>query len=192
MLETTGGVSKLTNISVNPGITICNTNTKSTITDNFKARYLNFMVINYKKEYLNTNVYTRSIHKKGYNLLEKMRDIFEAKILCDNCDVKMLSTTIEKSGFRLRAVQCPNCNEKIIHPEDLNNFNHYSDLKRKVYKVKLRVVGNSHTVSIPKEIVDFIHESRMMSKKMDEVVKLCFEDFGRLSLIFNEESKKWH
>ena len=121
-----------------------------------------------------------------------MKDIFDANILCGICVVKMVPIILEKSGFRLRAVRCERCGEKIIHPEDLNNYNHYNTLKSKVYKVKLRIVGNSHAISIPKEIIDFIHENNKMSKKIDEIVKLCFEDFGRLSLIFkDEESKKW-
>jgi len=124
--------------------------------------------------------------------ISKMKDIFDAKIMCKSCNAEMHPIAIEKSGFHLRAIQCPDCQEKIIHPEDLNNFNHYNNLKSKIYKVKLRVVGNSHTISIPKEIVDFIHESNKISNKMNEIVKLCFEDFGRLSLIFQEgEKRKW-
>jgi hypothetical protein len=52
----------------------------------------------------------------------------------------------------------------------------------------LRVVGNSHAVSIPKEIVDFINDMhRGMSRQMDDMVKLCFEDFGKLSLSFIDQ-----
>jgi hypothetical protein len=48
-------------------------------------------------------------------------------------------------------------------------------------------VGNSYAVSIPKEIVSFMNEQK---KIMDEMVKLCFEDFGRLSLNFEELKDK--
>ena len=53
----------------------------------------------------------------------------------------------------------------------------------------MRLVGNSYAVSIPKEIVSFIREQE---KIMDNMVRLCFEDFGRLSLNFgnNEEEKE--
>ncbi len=123
-----------------------------------------------------------------------MKDIFDAKISCKTCDMEMQPIIIEKSGCKLRAMNCPNCQEKIIHPQDLNSFNHYNSLKSKTYIVKLRMVGNSHAVSIPKEIFDFINANNKMNSKINEMVKLCFEDFGRLSLIFNQErglKKKW-
>jgi len=123
-----------------------------------------------------------------------MRDIFDAKISCKNCNVEMKPIIAERSGFRLRAVKCPKCDEKIVHPSDLQNFQHYNDLKRKTYSVKLRVVGNSHAVSIPKEVVDFInHMNRNMNRHMNDMVKLCFEDYGKLSLNFinPERKKKW-
>jgi len=114
-----------------------------------------------------------------------MKDIFDAKILCKNCNSLMKPLKVEKGGFSLRAVQCGKCKDKIIHPVDMDNYNRYSDLKSKTYRVKLRVVGNSHAVSIPKEIVDFINgENARMRRHMDNAVKLCFEDFGRLSLDF--------
>jgi len=119
-----------------------------------------------------------------------MKDIFDAKILCKGCNLEMRPARLEKAGFVLRAVTCPKCNEKIIHPADLQNLNSYNNLRRKTYSVKLRVVGNSHAVSIPKEIIDFInHVNSRMSGRMNDMVKLCFEDFGKLSLIFMEREK---
>ncbi len=119
-----------------------------------------------------------------------MKDIFDAKIMCEKCDLPMEKTELEKSGFVLRVVQCPKCEERIVHPGDLGNFNQYNNLKGKTYSVKLRVVGNSHAISIPKEIVDFINDMNLrMSTHMNDMVKLCFEDFGKLSLNFMEESE---
>ena len=51
----------------------------------------------------------------------------------------------------------------------------------------MRLVGNSYAVSIPKEIVLFM---RHQEKAMNDMVKLCFEDFGRLSLNFGELKEK--
>jgi hypothetical protein len=54
-------------------------------------------------------------------------------------------------------------------------------LRKKEFNVKMRFVGNSYAVSIPREIVDFMKEQE---KIMDEMVRLSFEEFGRISLVF--------
>ncbi len=119
-----------------------------------------------------------------------MTDIFDANILCKNCNVGMAKTIVNRRGFELRAVVCPRCGDKIIHPADLNSFEHFSNLRGKTFNVKLRMVGNSHAISIPKEIVDFINEMHGEVKRdMDDMVRLCFEDFGRLSVRFGEMEK---
>lgn len=120
-----------------------------------------------------------------------MTDIFDAKIMCKNCDKQMKPIIMEKAGVELRAVQCQQCGDKIIHPADLNYLEQFKDLKRKTFNVKLRVVGNSHTISIPKEIINFMSEMHKQAKKeMDDIVRLCFEDFQRLSLRFGNEENK--
>ena len=110
-----------------------------------------------------------------------MADIFDNTIICNKCDVKMRPAHVNKNGFVLRAVACPECKSVIIHPADEQEYNKFVDLKNRDFRVKMRVVGNSYTVSIPKEIVSFIKEQE---KIMDDMVRLCFEDFGRLSLNF--------
>ena len=128
-----------------------------------------------------------------------MTDIFDAKIMCKHCNLQMKQKVLEKDGLQLRAVECPKCKDKIIHPADLNCQNHFNDLKGKTFNVKLRMVGNSHAVSIPKEIVDLMNEQhklmnerhRRMSRDVDEMVRLAFEDFGKLSLnFFDEEDER--
>lgn len=116
-----------------------------------------------------------------------MKDIFDAKIMCRNCDSEMSKTEIVKNGFHLRAIKCAKCGETIIHPEDKHQLEHYNDLKGKTFQVKLRMVGNSHAISIPKEIVEFMNSlHREMDKQMEDTVRLCFEDFGRISVNFVE------
>jgi hypothetical protein len=112
-----------------------------------------------------------------------MRDIFENTILCDKCDTKMEKAHISKNGFSFRAVVCPKCNTRIIHPLDEQEYDKFVNLKNKEFRVKMRLVGNSYAVSIPKEIVLFMQEQENM---MNEMVRLCFEDMGRLSLNFGE------
>jgi len=120
-----------------------------------------------------------------------MKDIFDAKISCKDCNAEMKPLVIEKSGFKLRAIQCPRCKEKIIHPHDSEKLKYYNSLKRKTYNVKLRIIGNSHAISIPKEIVDFINDmNHSFHRNMNDMVKLCFEDFGKLSLDFLGETPR--
>ena len=113
-----------------------------------------------------------------------MVDIFDNTILCKKCDTKMKKAQIAKRGFLFRAVVCPKCDERIIHPVDEQEYNRFINLKNKEFRVKMRLVGNSYAVSIPKEIVSFMSEQE---KVMDDMVKLCFEDMGRLSLNFNRQ-----
>ena len=108
-------------------------------------------------------------------------DIFDNKILCNKCNKQMQKAKIAKNGFLFRAMICPNCNTKIIHPVDEQEYIRYINLKNKEFKVKMRLVGNSYAVSIPKEIVLFMNQQK---KLMNDMVNLCFEDMGKVSLNF--------
>jgi hypothetical protein len=94
----------------------------------------------------------------------------------------MEKQNIAKNGFILRAVVCPKCGSKVMHPADEAEYEKFINLKNKEFHVKMRMVGNSYAVSIPMEIVSFIKEQE---NKMNDMVKLCFEEAGRLSLNFN-------
>lgn len=116
-----------------------------------------------------------------------MKDVFEHTILCENCNLKMQKAQVIKNGFLLRAVVCPKCNDKIIHPQDQAEYEKYTGLRNKVFKVKLRIVGNSYAVSIPKEIVSFIKDQEQV---FNDMVRLCFEQGNKLSLSFGDEFEK--
>src|SRR3989344_9456306 len=98
-----------------------------------------------------------------------MTDIFHNKILCGKCDVQMTPVHISKNGFNLRAVGCSKCGARIVHPKDEQEYNDFINLRKKNFSVKMRFVGNSYAVSIPKEIVDFMKEQE---KVMDDMVDL--------------------
>ena len=113
-----------------------------------------------------------------------MSDLFNNTILCGKCNLKMKPIEFEKNGFVLRAVQCEKCGDKIIHPKDEEEFKRFSELRSKQFHVKMRIVGNSYAVSIPKEIVDFIKQQERI---MDDMVRLCFNDARKLSMTFGKE-----
>jgi len=116
-----------------------------------------------------------------------MTDIFDHKILCKNCGKTLQKGELSKNGFILRAMRCPEGHETIIHPLDKEEYNRFVALKNKEFNVKMRMVGNSYAVSIPMEIVNFMHEQE---KIMNDMVRLCFEDFGKLSLNFGNLVEK--
>jgi hypothetical protein len=112
-----------------------------------------------------------------------MADIFDHTILCKKCGRAMQPVTVIRNGFKMRAMVCPQGHDKIIHPQDIEDYKKFKELKNKEFRVKMRLVGNSYAVSIPKEIVSFLQEQE---KVFNDVVKLCFEESGKLSLTFNK------
>ena len=115
-----------------------------------------------------------------------MNDIFDNTILCKNCNLKMIQANVEKNGFLLRAVVCEKCGNKIVHPDDIEEYKRFLEIKGKTFKVKMRLVGNSYAVSIPREIVDFMKEQEKM---MNDMVSMCFNEAKKLSLFFGEEQE---
>ena len=113
-----------------------------------------------------------------------MTDIFDNPILCKNCNIRMKNAKLIRNGFEMRALVCEKCGNKIIHPQDEEEYKRFLDLRGKTFKVKMRIVGNSYAVSIPKEIVDFMHEQE---KIMNDMVSLCFNDAKNLNLMFGKD-----
>jgi len=116
-----------------------------------------------------------------------MTDIFDTKIMCGKCNTVMNKGETLKNGFRMRMVECRNCGDRITHPQDLAEYNDFVQLKNKTFKVKLRLVGNSYAVSIPREIINFMQEQE---KIMDEMVRMCFDSAKRLNITFGEEEEE--
>ena len=98
---------------------------------------------------------------------------------------------VSKNGFNLRILRCPNnkCKEFVIHPVDEQEYREFMELKKKDFEVKMRRVGNSYAVSIPSEIVSFMKEQENLINNM---VRLSFEDMGRLRLMFNTPEMHEH
>jgi len=111
-----------------------------------------------------------------------MADIFDNTIICKKCNKAMRNFLILKNGFNLRAVKCEKCRETIVHPDDKSEYENFIRLKEKDFNVKMRMVGNSYAVSIPREIVDFMKEQE---SRFNDMVKLSFDQLGKVSLMFN-------
>jgi hypothetical protein len=115
-----------------------------------------------------------------------MVDLFDNPVLCKECKKIMNSILVSKNGYNLRAIKCNKCGKTIFHPTDKQEYENYMRLKNKDFEVKMRMVGNSYAVSIPREIVNFMEEQE---KLIDHMVRLSFEDIGKLSLNFNSSGE---
>ena len=116
-----------------------------------------------------------------------MADIFENKILCKECNKEMQKTSVVKDGFQLRALKCLNCNKLNYHPLDLQDYENFKKIRDKQFQVKLRYVGNSYIVSIPREIIEFQEE---FQKEINEILYLSLEEPEKLSIFFNKKIRK--
>ena len=115
-----------------------------------------------------------------------MKDIFDATILCEKCNKKTTKGKLVKEGFPIRICKCTNCNKIWYHPSDMQDYENYKKIRHKTYKVKLRLVGNSYTVSIPREIIEFQEEmQKEMQKDMDDMIRLALEGPEKLGLFFS-------
>ena len=110
-----------------------------------------------------------------------MQDIFDYTVLCNKCNSKTKKNYAVKDGFQLRVLECPRCSEIIYHPADLKEYDNFKRLKARDFNVKLRMVGNSFCVSIPKELIDY---HRGFEKDFNDLVKLNLDGPDKISLFF--------
>ncbi|HLD12484.1 MAG TPA: hypothetical protein VJB87_02710 [Candidatus Nanoarchaeia archaeon] len=123
-----------------------------------------------------------------------MADLYDTTIVCDQCNKKTEKTAVPKHGFTMRGWTCPSCKKTWLHPDDQREFEEFKKLHHREFNVKLRMVGNSYTVSIPREIIDFEHdfenEIEEMSREMDKMLRLMLEEPGKLSIFFKRGVRK--
>ncbi len=118
-----------------------------------------------------------------------MADIFDNPILCKECNVKTRKTYTDKDGFTIRTLECPKCGKQWPHPLDLQDYENFNKIKNKQFQVKLRMVGNSYTVSIPREIIDFEEE---ISKEITKMIHMSLEEPEKLTLFFSKRIRKFY
>lgn len=105
-------------------------------------------------------------------------DIYDNTILCGKCEEKLEKAFAVRNGFKLRAWYCPNCKQQTIHPQDEELHKQFLELQKREFEVKLRQVGNSWAVSIPKEII------RFQAVKTKKIIRMSMDEPGKLSIFF--------
>ncbi len=108
-------------------------------------------------------------------------DLFDHVILCNACHQAMVHRSFLKEGFVLRGLECSTCHIVSYHPGDVKDFERFSALRQRQFQVKLRMVGNSFCISIPKEIVEFHH----FESELDQLVDLFLQEPHKLVLAFH-------
>jgi len=114
-----------------------------------------------------------------------MKELSDAIIICKKCNKKTEKGILHKDGFELRCWKCPECGETWAHPGDMKEYKEFQKIKHKDFQVKLRLVGNSYTVSIPREIVDF------GEIKKDEIVKVSMDQPEKVVLFFSRTTRRF-
>ena len=108
-----------------------------------------------------------------------MKDIYDTTLICNKCGSHTTKSHVTKNNFDIRIWFCPDCKKKWYHPEDMKAYERYLQLKKKDFQVKLRSVGNSWVISIPKEIIRF-----QQDKTKTQIVKLNLDEPGKITLKF--------
>lgn len=117
-----------------------------------------------------------------------MKDIFETTIVCEDCDSKTEKVLTEKEGFRIRAWRCKGCQKVWPHPLDMQEYENFQKLRSKQFQVKLRLVGNSYTISIPREIIEFEEDMR---REMNDMIRLSLDSPEKISIYFSGKLKRF-
>ena len=113
-----------------------------------------------------------------------MADIFETTVICDECNTKTEKRELHRGGFSIRVWRCVPCNKQWEHPGDIEEYKKFRTLKNKQFQVKLRYVGNSYAISIPREIIDFQEHSM---REINQILNLALESPEKLSIYFSKK-----
>ena len=63
-------------------------------------------------------------------------------------------STVNYKGYEVRGWTCKKCKKEYIHPEDSLKISKLEALKKNGIKVKVRTVGQSLVITLPKELVE--------------------------------------
>jgi hypothetical protein len=111
-------------------------------------------------------------------------DIFDTIIICNNCNKPTERILIKKDGFNIRGWECKTCNKVWMHPKDKEDYRQFQEIRNRKFQVKLRLVGNSWTVSIPKEIIRFEEVNKT------ELIDMSMESPEKLVIFFKKISRR--
>ncbi|MBS3128524.1 hypothetical protein J4410_05235 [Candidatus Woesearchaeota archaeon] len=81
----------------------------------------------------------------------------QVKLQC-SCGSRMRKMTTSLKGISVRGWECEKCHEEMIHPEDAQKVLEIEKARKKnLLTVKLRKVGKSNVITVPKIIMETEH-----------------------------------
>ncbi len=119
-----------------------------------------------------------------------MKTISNARVLCPECDKETIKRFEIRQGFKLNFFECPICSERFYDSSEIKEFGEFKKLRARRFDVKLRMVGNSFSVTIPREIIEFEEKFAQMEKEMDNMMRLSLDEPGKIRLRFRRLVEK--
>lgn len=85
--------------------------------------------------------------------------------------------TVKYQDYEVRGWICKKCKKEYIHPEDSLKISKLEELKKNGIKVKIRTVGQSLVITLPKELAE------LYGFEQGETVELSPENFRKIEIV---------
>ncbi len=97
------------------------------------------------------------------------------EIPCE-CGGKASRSTVKYKDYEVRGWVCKKCKKEYINPEDSLKISKMEALKKSGVKVKIRNVGQSLVITLPKELAE------LYGLQKGETVELSPENFKKIEI----------
>lgn len=97
------------------------------------------------------------------------------EIPCE-CGGMARRSTVKYKNYEVRGWICKKCKKEYIHPEDSLKISKLEELRKSKVRVKIRTVGQSLVITLPKEI------AKLYGLEKGETVELSPENFKKIEI----------
>ena len=97
------------------------------------------------------------------------------EIPCE-CGSMASKSAVKYKDYEVRGWICKKCKKEYMHPEDSIKISRLEELKKSGIKVKIRTVGQSLVITLPKELAN------LYGLEQGETVELSPENFRKIEI----------
>ena len=112
----------------------------------------------------------------GLFMSAKQVDINRWEEIPCECGDMAGKSAIKYKSYEVRGWICKKCGKEYIHPEDSLKISKLEALKKNGIRVKVRTVGQSLVITLPKELVD------IYGLEKGEIVELTPENMRKIEI----------